>query len=371
MAVSSNDLTTIKKLSGQENFAVWKFQLMLVMQEKGFDGVLVGIEPRPSMAGQLEEWTKKDKGARRLIELTVEENIINLIMGCDFANEMWETILGFYEKKSGQRIVSLYRQLHNSRMSSDMSMTDYIESVKKTLSALKAAGGRIEDLNVIAIILDGLPSSFVHFCTTWDNKPDTDQTLEMLYDALMNADERMQKHEDDVMALAASKPLKPKKFEPKGLKESKGNERPKPVGKFSGKCHHCHKPGHKMADCFLFEKTENKFKSKGNKQQGITFLCNSVETNTIMSQQDWIADSGASYHMAFDQRIFWTLEEKETHKTIGLADNSRLAIKGIGQVKVESWINGQWETVTISDVRWIPELGKNLFSFKAAIITVR
>lgn len=70
--------------------------------------------------------------------------------------------------------------------------------------------------------------------------------------------------------------------------------------------------------------------------------------------------------MAFDRRIFWTLEEKKTDETIGLADNRRLAIEGIGQVKFESWIDGQWKTVTISDVRWIPELGKNLFSFKAA-----
>lgn len=126
-------------------------------------------------------------------------------MGCDSANEMWETILGLYEKKSGQRIVSLYRQLHNSRMNPDMSMTDYIGSIKRILSALKAAGGKIEDLNVIAIILDGLPSSFVHFCTTWDNKPDADQKLDKLYDALMNADERLQKHEDNMMALAAFK----------------------------------------------------------------------------------------------------------------------------------------------------------------------
>ncbi|EZA46639.1 hypothetical protein X777_04139 [Ooceraea biroi] len=136
---------------------------MLLMQEKGYDGVIDGTESRPIIETQLDSWLKRDKGARRLIGLTVEENVINLIMGCDSANEMWETILGLYEKKSGQRIVSLYRQLHNSRMTPDMSMTDYIGNIKKTMSLLKAAGGKIEDLNVIAIILDGLPSSF---CTT-------------------------------------------------------------------------------------------------------------------------------------------------------------------------------------------------------------
>lgn len=92
MATPSNELATIKKLSGQDNFSVWKFQLMLIMQEKGFDNVLNGTELKPNDAVQLDNWLKKDKGARRLIGLTVEENIINLIMGCDSANEMWEII---------------------------------------------------------------------------------------------------------------------------------------------------------------------------------------------------------------------------------------------------------------------------------------
>lgn len=107
MATSDNELATIKKLSGQDNFPVWKFQLMLIMQKKGFDGILDGTELRPIGQEQLKNWLRKDKSARRLIGLTVEENVINLIIGCDSANEMWETILGLYEKKSGQRIVSI------------------------------------------------------------------------------------------------------------------------------------------------------------------------------------------------------------------------------------------------------------------------
>jgi len=79
-----------------------------------------------------------------------------------------------------------------------------------------------------------------------------------------------------------------------------------------------------------------------------------------MSSQDWIADSGASYHMAFDRKAFWSMEERETNETIGLADNRRLSVKDIGQIKVEAWVNHQWKTVTMNNVRWIPELGKNL-----------
>jgi len=55
MSTPSNELATIKKLSGQDNFSVWKFQLMLVMQEKGFNGVVDGNEPRPIEAEQLDD----------------------------------------------------------------------------------------------------------------------------------------------------------------------------------------------------------------------------------------------------------------------------------------------------------------------------
>lgn len=94
-------------------------------------------------------------------------------------------------------------------------------------------------------------------------------------------------------------------------------------------------------------------------------MCNSGEANLVVGQQDWIADNEASYHMAHDRNAFWSLEEINTEETIGLADNRKLSTKGIGQVKIKTWINGKWESATISNVRWIPELGKNLFSFKA------
>lgn len=64
--------------------------------------------------------------------------------------------------------------------------------------------------------------------------------------------------------------------------------------------------------------------------------------------------------------MFWSIEEIDTDETIGLADNRRLSKKGIGQIKIKTGVNGQWESATISNVRWILELGKNLFSFKAA-----
>jgi len=73
----------------------------------------------------------------------------------------------------------------------------------------------------------------------------------------------------------------------------------------------------------------------------VRFLCNSGEANLVVSQQDWIADSGASYHMAFDREAFWSMKSEEMGETIGLADNRRLPVKGIDEMKVEAWVDGQ------------------------------
>jgi len=151
----------------------------------------------------------------------------------------------------------------------------------------------------------------------------------------MNTNERLQKHDDDVMALAVSKPSKSKRFEAKGSRnDSKVNGKQKI--RFSGKCHNCQKPGHKKADCFLLKNTETKVRQKDETTQGTTFPCNSGKANPVVSQQDWIADSGASYHMAFDREAFWSMKSEEIGETIGLADNKRLPVKGIGEIKVEA-----------------------------------
>lgn len=157
----------------------------------------------------------------------------------------------------------------------------------------------------------------------------------------MNADERLQKCDEDVMALTASKTLKTKKSESKHLKSySKTSEDHKSTRKFSGKCHYCQKTGHRKADCFLLKKKEHTTKPEEEKKQGVTFMCNS-DANLVEDQQEWVVDSGVSFHMAFNRKMFWSIEEIDTDDKISMADERRLSIKGIGQIKIETWVNGQ------------------------------
>lgn len=55
---------------------------------------------------------------------------------------------------------------------------DYIDEIRQLLTELKAAKDKIDDQHVIAIITSGLPSSYLHWCNSWDQCDDDKQTLQ-------------------------------------------------------------------------------------------------------------------------------------------------------------------------------------------------
>jgi hypothetical protein len=79
----------------------------------------------------------------------------------------------------------------------------------------------------------------------------------------------------------------------------------------------------------------------------------SFNTTSTSSSDEWLIDSGASYHMAKDRDIFSTLNECNTKK-IFVGDDRSLSVEGYGTVQVE---NGHF-----NDVLCVPSLSCNLLS---------
>jgi hypothetical protein len=63
---------------------------------------------------------------------------------------------------------------------------------------------------------------------------------------------------------------------------------------------------------------------------GFSFNTNSTSTSTY---DEWIIDSGASYHMAKDRSIFSTLNECNTKK-IFVGNDISLSVEGSGTIQV-------------------------------------
>jgi hypothetical protein len=79
----------------------------------------------------------------------------------------------------------------------------------------------------------------------------------------------------------------------------------------------------------------------------------SFKTPSTSTSNEWLIDSGASYHMAKDRAIFSTLNECNT-KQIFVGDDRSLSVEGSGTVQVE---NGHF-----NDVLCVPSLYCNLLS---------
>ena len=92
--------------------------------------------------------------------------------------------------------------------------------------------------------------------------------------------------------------------------------------------------------------------SHGHAFSASSFSFNTPSTTTS-SSDEWLINSGASYHMAKDKDIFSYLNECNTKKTF-VGDDRSLSVVGSGTIHVE---NGHF-----NDVLCVPDLSCNLLS---------
>lgn len=149
-----------------------------------------------------------------------------------------------------------------------MSMEDYVKDAKNKITKLKAVGEVITDKYAAAQVLRGVPDTYKFYKVTWDNKKETEKTLEALWRGLLRADEREQEIGNGTA------------FSAKGGKEKQQSKvttknnlpKSKIPKKTKKECYFCGKPGHFKSDCYHFKKEQQKEK-KNTKNEAATFVC--------------------------------------------------------------------------------------------------
>lgn len=116
-----NDGVKIEKLKGIENWALWKFQVQVLILASDALGVVSGETPRPEPTAspdateaaehqrQLKVWQKADSAAQKLTVTTISEQQILHIINCTSAKEMWDKLHEIFGKiKAKQRSTFCY-----------------------------------------------------------------------------------------------------------------------------------------------------------------------------------------------------------------------------------------------------------------------
>ncbi|KAG8492267.1 hypothetical protein CXB51_009957 [Gossypium anomalum] len=148
--------------------------------------------------------------------------------------------------------------------------------------------------------------------------------------------------------------------------KSKGRSKSSNRGKT---CNFCKKKGHIKSECY---KLQNKIKKEATNQKGKQPENSSeadvvkdysdgellvVSVNNSKVSEEWIRDSGCTFHMSPNRDWFTTYET--VSKGVVLMGNNACKIAGVGTIKVKMF---DGVVRTLSDVRHVPKLKRNLIS---------
>lgn len=374
----SNELSIrqIEKFDGS-NYHAWKYQIMQSFITLDVEDIVYGEEKKPE--GQdlekLKKWRQSNSTAILTMTTSMTLTIVNMVRGCETANEMWEKLESLYEGRTRADKVAILDKFHAARMEPDENVATYITRLENFSHQLKEAGEKISQDVLITKILRGLPESYRLLKIVWDSVDPQRQTLSHLRERLVK--EEMNLLKEDNMASALYSTHNKGKFQ-KRDKNSNFNVKV---------CYNCDKKGHIAKECrnknkefrskaneskqnevnrkgsFQSNKQNNaKGESRDNKNQNknpcfalmadcdVDKFENSDDCASDVSYTSdegwiaddindvWLIDSGASRHISFRREWFCSYRPI-TGQYVNTGDNRRCQIAGVGTILMRRFVN--------------------------------
>ncbi|CAJ2662759.1 unnamed protein product [Trifolium pratense] len=240
-------------------------------------------------------------------------------------------------------------------MEEGSNLQQHVNVFQNILTDLTRLGVQMDDEDKAIILLCSLPESYDHLVTTLTYGKES-ITLASISSALLSHNQRRHNTEGG----SQGDGLYVKGGSDRG--RNKGNTGPakkrnKSKNRKTAECYGCKQIGHWKRDC-------------PNRKKGASTSANIVQTDDSGSEGDllcvssskctdaWILDSSCSYHMTSNREWFTTFRSG-SFGFVYLGDDKACAITGIGQIKIAMDDGG---VRTLTDVRYIPELRKNLIS---------
>ena len=139
------------------------------------------------------------------------------------------------------------------------------------------------------------------------------------------------------------------------------------------KCFYCGKPGHIQNECRKRMADEKNGTLKPNKRESANNadvelelfvaveVCAEAQSTTAFDES-WIIDSGASRHMTNHKEWYKTLRPTEQSILVAVGNDAKCPAKGTGTI---SFVSSTGDTKDLSDVLYVPDIGRNLLSVSA------
>ena len=326
MSSIAEKIITLEKFNG-ENFHLWKFKMQMLLEEKDLWDY---VEKKVLAEADL----KKDRKALAIISLSLADSQLMHVRKAKTSNEAWNNLVNHFETKSLANKLFLRKKFFRTEMQESDDMLTHINAMNTLSQQLEAVGAEVSEDDLVITILASLPKQYETLITALETRPEK-LTLEFITARLLHEESKFKEQQKSDTSAYVSKPIPPRKpWKP---------------------CKHCGKTNHPEWRCF--KNTQN---GQANHSEFL-FHVNTIQ-NSVANTQDWIVDSGASNHMTCNKE--W-LKNYRAIKPIRIetAENERfIEAVGCGDVVLFLKNRSGVQKVTVANVYFVPNLGKNLLS---------
>ncbi|KAL7296839.1 hypothetical protein TKK_0010234 [Trichogramma kaykai] len=373
---------SVRKLKSEEQWETWKWQIELCPKEQCLFSIIDGSRTCPTApigtaapSKEYKVWQDDNAKAARIIGTALEEDAAMFVRKKVDAKDIWDTLVSVYEQSSLQRLYTLFDIFFGI-------LKDEATSIKKHATQLANVFSDILDESRKSDTNAKLPLSLLHhrifktlgseyqfYRSTWYTYAEKDQTTNLLVENLVSIESSLSTQSSQISTA----------FHAKSKFVSKNKSVNKPTANSEKKqkrtCHYCKKVGHLISICLKRLEAESKntenqsseVSSKNYANKHSTFLATSFSVGSDSMPVDvWISDSGATHHMTANRQHFSSYEPFPIPQPVEIANNSCIHAHGCGNIDIEVLVGGKWSSAQLKNVRYVPDVGNQLFSVRQA-----
>lgn len=210
-----------------DNYELWKYQVLLILRASKLWNYVSGALPRPAATASNDDklaWEDKDYQAQAIIVPTLDPRNAIHVYNCATSKDIFDTLQLIHSDSSALNKQRTLNAFFNIKHKPGSKLVDTYLEVEKLARHLKELGVPMEPVAVVTKIVSSLPPQHNEFKRAWDSVVPAQQTMPRLRKEEIDSglDTRTQEKADNARAFSAqNKPGKSKTFQTKREKAGK------------------------------------------------------------------------------------------------------------------------------------------------------
>ncbi|KAG8499930.1 hypothetical protein CXB51_006489 [Gossypium anomalum] len=296
----------ISLLDRNTRFALWQIKMQAVLAQMDLEDALLGIDKMPSTLTD-EEKKRKDRKALTQLHLYLSNEILQDVMKEKTAAALWKRLEQICMSKTLTSKLHMKQRLYTHRLEEGASVHEHLTVFKEILSNLEAIEVQYDKEDLGLILLCSLPPSYSTFRDTILYSRES-LTVDEVYNSLTSYDKMKHlvvKPDSQGVGLIVHR------RQDRNANDNRGRTQERNPG------------------------SNSKGRSKSSNREDYSdgeLLVASVNNSKV--SEEWIRDSGCTFHMSPNQDWF------TTYKTVSecvvlMGNNASCKIVGVGTIKVK------------------------------------